>query len=80
MIYLVPGRSSVRPSSRLVERNLINYPLSSQVDITDPGNSTRGTIIVQRIGVNRPPRFPDCSAYEPSIPESSPLGTSVITV
>ncbi len=48
--------------------------------MTDTVHTKNVTISVERIGVNTPPRFLNCAAYAPSIPEGSKEGSTVTTV
>ena len=55
-------------------------PISMEVYATDGEHESIGTIIFDFIGVNRPPRFPDCSTYEPVIMEGPREDDQVINV
>ncbi len=48
-----------------------------------PGNRphrTRGTVVVDFIGVNRPPQFEQCQNYKPTLIENQGEGATVLEV
>ena len=47
----------------------------------DGSQQTRGEVIVNFVGVNHPPTFPNCNQYrDVTIQEGMPLRTSIINV
>ena len=73
---------------RQIGTNMENFNLT--IEVTDDGSccpthrraihTTTGFVVVEFIGVNHQPQFPECVDYDPQILEGSPIGTSVLNV
>jgi hypothetical protein len=58
-----------------------NNDFTIDIVVTDPlAHTAEGQVLIEVIGVNHQPRFPDCNNYTASIKENEPIGTIVLQV